>query len=95
MAAHPITGRYVMAWLNAKGHRGLTGYYGGVVRRVRMSKRGGLLGLTFQLPGGPRMLDGTTASARCRGPTVTLARDELRRAHFVTRGKPGPALVET
>jgi len=94
MAAHPAVGRYVMAWLDSRHHRGQTGYYGGVVRRVRVGKRGDLLGLTFQLPGGLRMLDGTTASARCRGPKVTLRRDELRRAHLVTRGKPGPALVE-
>lgn len=94
MAAHTIVGRYVMAWLDASRHRGQTGYYGGVVRRVRLSKRGGLLAVTFQVPGGLRMLDGTTASARCRGPKVTLRRDELRSARLVIRGKLGPALAE-
>lgn len=89
-----LVGRYVMVWLDPALHGGVVGHYGGVVRRVRLSKRGVLLGLTFQQPGGPRMLTGTTESARCRGTRVTLRREELHRARVLVRGKPGPPLAE-
>ena len=67
-----LVGRPVTFWRTGTYH----GYFAGIVRAVRTGKGGTIKALRVQRPGNAPEAKGY--SARCKGPTLTVAPREVR-----------------